>query len=213
MYSDLFRYLIRYNELPLPGVGTFSIERRSAQLDFPAKRIHPPKYFIRFRETSFLPNEHFFSWLAHVRNVSDREAVFRFNDFAIEMKRNLEEGNRIVWSGVGELSKDESGEIHFIAVPVLMEEELRAEKVIRADSGHFVRVGEDQKTSEEMTGLLARKEKTALSWWIPALAVMILALMFIGWYLSENGLEIFSISNSKKIVPGEAAGINYRLLP
>jgi hypothetical protein len=212
MYDDLFRYLIRYNELPLPGVGTFSIDRQPAELDFPARRIYAPRYSIQFRHDSFLPGQHFFSWLAQVLNVSDREAIFRFNDFAFEMKKNLEVGNRIRWNGVGELSKDESGEINLIPAPVIQEESLPAEKVIREKAEHLVRVGEDERTSAEMTEFLGKDESRKLNWWVLALTIGILALMFTGWYLSENGLEIFSIMNNQKLVPAESPLTNYQVL-
>ena len=213
MYSDLFRYLIRYNELPMPGVGTFTIERRAAELDFPSKIIYPPKYSIRFQHDSYLPGQHFFSWLAQVLNVSNREAIFRFNDFAFELKKNLEAGNRVIWNGVGELHKEASGEIRLHPMQVIAEESLRAEKVIREKAGHFVRVGEDQRTSAEMTGLLAKEESRSVSWWVPALSIIILALMFTGWYLSEHGLEIFSISNNQHARVSEPVTVTYRLLP
>jgi hypothetical protein len=212
MYSDLYRYLLRYNELPVPGVGTFTVERRPAILDFPSKQIYGPVYSIHFNPDSYLPGKHFFNWLSHVRNITDREAVFHFNDFAFDMKRDLEEGKRIVWNGVGEIKKEINGDITLLPSDVLMEEPLVAEKIIRTGVSHKVRVGEEEKSSSQMSELLAKDEGRKVYWWILPVTIGILALMFIGWYLSENGLEIFSVSNNAKLVPDETPSINYKIL-
>src|SRR5687767_15173603 len=144
MYSELYRYLVRYNELPIPGVGTFFIDRKPAVIDFTAKKIHAPVYAVQFQPNSYLPGKHFFNWLSELRGISDREAVFLFNDFAFELKQNLEEGARISWNGVGELKKDKHGEITLDPAPSVREESIPAEKIIREKYEHMVRVGEDQ---------------------------------------------------------------------
>lgn len=212
MYSELYRYLIRYNELPIPGVGTFSISRIPAVIDFTAKKIHAPVYGVNFHPDSYLPGRHFFNWLSEERKISDREAIFLFNDFAFDMKQNLEKGARISWKGVGEIKKSKQGDITLDPDKLVQEESIPAEKIMRLNYEHMVRVGEDQKTSGEMTELLSRSETKKNTWWIWAIAVGIIALMFIGWYLSEHGLEGNSISNSRQFIPDETPAVNYKPL-
>jgi hypothetical protein len=64
MYSELYQYLLQHKELPVPGIGTFLLERKSARVDFPNKLINPPSYTIALQPGSYVPGQGFFSWLA-----------------------------------------------------------------------------------------------------------------------------------------------------
>jgi hypothetical protein len=213
MYQKLYEYLLRNNELPLPGVGTFFLNREPAIIDFPNKKIYPPSYSISLHQDSYVPGQVFFNWLASCLGISSREAIFRFNDFAFEMKKNISSGHQVNWSGVGTLHKGDSGEIIFEGAGQFTPEiPVAAERLLREKAEHTVRVGEDERTSTEMTAFLARSEENKMGWWVYSLAIGILALMFTGWYLSEHGTTIFSIANSVKLVPDESSVINYTLL-
>jgi len=156
----------------------------------------------------------FFSWLAHALDITDREASFRFNDFAFEMKKQVSEGMDINWNAVGSIKKGQGADVKFtpFASAVILEKSIIAEKVIREKPEHMVRVGEDQKTSVEMTEMLSHKEKKKEFWWAFALAVALLATMFIGWYFSQHGVDISATANGKKLVPKES-GATYQTLP
>jgi len=214
MYDKLYQYLILHKELPVPGIGTFLLERKSAEVDFPNKKINPPSYSISMQPGSHLPGRDFFSWLAHALDITDREAIFRFNDFAFEMKKQVSEGMDINWNAVGSIKKGQGADVKFtpFASAVILEKSIIAEKVIREKPEHMVRVGEDQKTSVEMTEMLSHKEKKKEFWWAFALAVALLATMFIGWYFSQHGVDISATANGKKLVPKES-GATYQTLP
>jgi len=214
MYDKLYQYLILHKELPVPGIGTFLLERKSAEVDFPNKKINPPSYSISMQPGSHLTGRDFFSWLAHALDITDREAIFRFNDFAFEMKKQVSEGMDINWNAVGSIKKGQGADVKFTAFAsaVILEKSIIAEKVIREKPEHMVRVGEDQKTSVEMTEMLSHKEKKKEFWWAFALAVALLATMFIGWYFSQHGVDISATANGKKLVPKES-GATYQTLP
>ena len=214
MYDKLYQYLILHKELPVPGIGTFLLERKSAEVDFPNKKINPPSYSISMQPGSHLPGKDFFSWLANALGITDREAIFRFNDFAFEMKKQVSEGTVINWNAVGSIKKGQGADVKFtpFASAVILEKSIIAEKVIREKPEHMVRVGEDQKTSVEMTEMLSHKEKKKEFWWAFALAVALLATMFIGWYFSQHGVDISATANGKKLVPKES-GATYQTLP
>lgn len=213
MYQHLYLYLVQYKELALPGIGTFVLERSPATIDFPGKKIVPPVYSIGLEPSSYLPGQRFFHWLAAILGISDREAIFRFNDFSFELKKSLADGDRIIWNGIGELKKGESGEIILDPEPgINIEKAIPLEKILRDKTEHKVRVGEEERSSVEMSSLLEKEDDKKISWWVFSVALAILALMFIGWYLSEHGIEIFSISNSSNLVPDEAAPGLYKLL-
>ncbi len=214
MYAELYQYLIQYKQLPVPGIGTFLLERKPAALDFASKKIYPPSYTLALNPGSYLPGQRFFSWLANALGISNREAIFRFNDFAFDLKKQISEGSVINWKGVGTLNKGLDGNVKLTAAvtELVVEEPVTAEKIIREKAEHMVRVGEDQKTSVEMTEMLSQKEEKRSSWWVYALAVALLAIMFIGWYFSEHGIDISSTANGQQLVPQEA-GATYQILP
>ena len=213
MYTTLYQYLLQHKELPVPGIGTFLLERKPAEVDFPNKKMNPPAYTIALKQASHLPEKGFFYWLAQTLHITDREAVFRFNDFAFELKKQLMDGDSITWHQVGTLSKGLSSDVKFFpANEVSGEKPITAEKVIREKAEHMVRVGEDQKTSAEMMEMLNQPGQKKSYWWAYALALILLSLVFIGWYLSEHGVDISSAANGKLLTPGQSEA-TYRLLP
>jgi len=201
MFKELYQYLVLNNYLSLTGIGTFHIERMPAQMDFPNKAINAPTYSVIFSQSTGNNNRNLYQWLAGVFNVSEREAVVRLNDFLFQLKKQILDGEVIDWSGVGQLRKDLSGSIRL--VPAALEFDFNkmvpAEKVIRENAPHRVRVGEEEKTSVEMTEILALPETRKTNWWAIPLAVGIITIIFIGWYLSQHGVDPVSISNKQRI--------------
>jgi len=213
MYEKLYQYLLQHKELPVPGTGTFLLERKAAEIDFPNKRINPPVHSIAMQQEAVSPSKQFFTWLAAALHTADREAVIRFNDFAFDLKKQIADGGSVNWNGVGTLSKGLAGDVKFAPItPLVIEKPVIAEKVIRDKAEHMVRVGEDEKTSAEMTEMLNKPASKKSFWWAYALAAGLLAIMFIGWYFSEHGVDVSSIANEKKIVPTQAEA-TYKLIP
>jgi hypothetical protein len=214
MQGELYQYFILFKQLNIPGVGTFLLERKPAVVDFPNKQIQPPVYSIALHTTHRAPSKIFFNWLAGALHISDREAVVQFNDFAFDLKKQVQEGNKVSWTGIGTLSAGLAGEIRF--EPALkntsFESPVKAEKVIRENASHFVRVGEDEKTSVEMTELLARPEASRNSWWVIAVVTGLLSFLFIGWYLSGHGVNVSATGYGKKI-QASSPNNTYRQLP
>ena len=205
MYEELYRYFIQHKKLAVPGVGTFLLERKPAVSDFVNKQINPPIYSVTLQATVDPPSIHFFKWLAGALHISDHDAIIRFNDFVFDFKKQINNGSTIEWYAVGAIRKGLAGEMKFDpAIRSALEKPVVAEKVIRERSEHMVRVGEDQKTSAEMTEMLNLPETKRSSWWIPALVAGLLALLFIGWHFYEEGVDVSSTTNSMKLVPKEA---------
>lgn len=214
MYSELYRYFLENKELPLPGIGTFLLERKPARVDFPNKIINPPSYSVSMQAGSYVPGQGFFKWLAAALSIADREAVFRFNDFVFDLKRQICEGAVVNWDGMGTMKKGLSGEVKFIPSneEIVLEKPVPAEKVIRRKAEHMVRVGEDEKTSDEMTEMLNRPEEKKSYGWVWTLALVLLSVIFIGWHFSSQGLDTEASANMKGLSPVEA-GTTHRLLP
>jgi hypothetical protein len=214
MYAELYQYLISYKQVALPGIGTFSLERKPAENDFSNKRINPPVYSINLHFPAKTPSEKFYQWLSGALSIPESNVVNAFNDFALDVKSKISNGEIIDWNGVGTLSKGLAGEIKFKSTVNNLgyEEPVTAEKVIREKAEHMVRVGEDQKTSAEMTELLNQPEEKKSYWWAYALAIALGSIIFIGWHFSEHGVNVAATANSKAIVPLEAS-TTYKTLP
>ena len=166
MYGELYQYLVLHKQLNIPGIGTFQVERKPADIDFIGKVVNPPAYTVALHHGNTTASKKVFSWLSDVFNISERDALSRFNDFAFELRDKVMAGDKLQWDGVGVLSKGLAGEIRFDASlkGMTIGEPIPANKVIRENAQHTVRVGEDQKTSAEMMERLVpdRRKKIIL---------------------------------------------------
>ncbi|MBN8685602.1 MAG: hypothetical protein J0M10_01235 [Chitinophagales bacterium] len=213
MYEFLYQYLLRYKQVTLPGIGRFELSRIPATVNFPEKRIDAPAYKVTHLASGAAPSHAFFTWLGSALQVSEREAVIRFNDFAFDLKKSISKGAVITWNGVGQLSKGLAGNIRFVADPFsAAEKAVSAERLIREKAAHKVRVGEQERSSEEMEAFLNQPEAKRDFWWAWALAAGILAVMYIGWHLSSTGVQLASTANRGKS-PLKDAPSTYRMLP
>ena len=213
MYPELYQYLLLHHSLPVPGIGTFLLQRTAASADFPNKQLHPPAWTFAYQPAAPVPAGRFFTWLGNRLGISQMDAVIRFNDFAFEWKKQVEKGHTIDWSGVGTIKKGLAGDIKFTpSEPAVFLQPVAAVKVLRDKARHMVRVGEEEKTSVEMEALLAREAVRRSYWWVAALAIGLLGLVFTGWYFSQNGISVSTTSNTKKLVPAEAVTTSYKEL-
>ena len=94
MYESLYQYFLQYKQLSVPGIGTFFLDRTPATVNFPDKRMDPPVYAVRLDASGLTPSRSFFSWLGAALQVSERDAVIRFNDFAFDLKKSILSGAR-----------------------------------------------------------------------------------------------------------------------
>lgn len=199
MYETLHQYLVHHKVLPFPGFGTFLLERRPAEADHGAREIRPPVYTVSLHEKLDDYPHHFFSWLAHQLDMNDREAMSRFHEFAEDARRKVNDGYEIDWKGLGRIRRGSAGLLLFEPEVLKPGEPVRAFKVLRGDAQHLVRVGEDHRTSGQMSELLGQKSlKRKPGLLIPAILV-ILAAVFIAWYLYSQKAGISPLTNRQKI--------------
>ncbi len=213
MYEFLYQYLVRNKQLTLPGIGRFELGRTPASGNFSEKRIEAPAYSVSFSASGTAPARSFFNWLGTAMQVSERDAVIRFNDFAFDLKKAITDGAVISWKGVGQLSKGLAGDIRFVPDSQQRPETaVPAEKLIREKAEHMVRVGEQERSSAEMEAFFSQPESRKDFWWAWALAAGIMAVMYIGWHVSATGVRLESAANKGKLVPQDAPA-TYRTLP
>ena len=221
MYELVYKFLVKYRTIELPGIGTFMLRVQPAQSRFVDQSFLPPKYYVEFEQDRAVadvePHEHatvtqeriapsrkVFSWIAVSYGLTERDAIIRFNDFLFELRKELDAGKKIVWSGIGTLEKDGDGDIKFAGdkngLPWL--QQTVAKKVIRGNAEHTMLVGETEKTSAQMSEILLNprsiKDKRAY-WWVWPLAVIIAIFIFLGWYFSEHGVSGSATGNNHKV--------------
>jgi hypothetical protein len=204
MYAELYQYLLLHNKLSVPGIGTFLLQRKPAQSDFVNRQMKSPVYSIFLTQATETSSKNFFGWLANALAITDREAIIRFNDFAFDIYQRLTADDSIQWNGVGTLNKGLAGEVKLTAATAFSPETpVAAEKVIREKAEHMVRVGEEERSSTEMTAALTKAVTKKSYWWIPALIITVLAIGFIAWYFYTNGMDISSTGNNMRLIPEE----------
>ncbi|HSU26996.1 MAG TPA: hypothetical protein VLJ68_01360 [Chitinophagaceae bacterium] len=204
MYDELYRYLILHKQLSIPGVGQFHLQRTPARGDFSNKRIDPPLFTISFGPAAAPPSKKIFTWLAQQLHISDREAILQFNDFAFELKKQIMNGDLIQWSGMGELSKGLSGDIHFETAKKDWSswDPVHAEKIVRENEVHTVKVGEQEHSSTDMAAILHPPDAKKSYWWAYALIAGLAAIIYIALHFSQYGLDPSSTANQNKLIPG-----------
>ncbi|MFT4152570.1 hypothetical protein [Parafilimonas sp.] len=183
MLNEAAKYLIQYKQLALPGIGNFYVETRPAQIDFASRSITSKENKIEFSYDKHEPENSFYSFLAREINTNEAAAKLAFTEFAARLKHELNNKKNVYLKGIGTLVK-QSGVIAFEpeVMPVYFPR-LVAEKIIRKNTAHTVRVGEDERTSEEMLTVLhqaqtLKKEK----WWLAAGILALIGIAAIIFY-------------------------------
>jgi hypothetical protein len=214
MYDDLYEYLILHRQVNVPGIGTFSLETQAAATDISNRTIDPPAYTISFDSTNTTPAKRFYNWLADRLHMPYAEAIVRFNSFSFDLKAKLMAGNKIIWDKVGTLTKTLAGDIRFESSLTnhRYDPPLAVARVIRENAEHTMKVGEQHKTSSEMTELLNQSEAKKRRWWLPALIVGILLVIFLIIYFSQKGMSVDSSGTQQKVVPAKGEP-DHKLLP
>lgn len=207
MFNDLYEYLILYKKLNVPGIGTFLLERKPAVTDLTHRQVNPPAFTIVFTNNHDTPARKFFLWLAGRLGIHYHEAIVRFNSFVYDLKDQLSAGSKITWHNVGTLTRNISGDYRFESAlqDQHFDQPVSAARIIREKAVHQIRVGEEEKTSEEMIERLHPPPKALSYWWAPALIVAIVLLIALGLYYSQQGDNSSSFGNQKRLDVQEAA--------
>lgn len=208
----LYDYFIQNSSLSLPGIGTFDMFRISAQTDFANKKILPPYYTISYDSINDAPNKELFDYVARKRNVPEWEAIKIINDFAIEIKNAIRNGEDVEWEGIGRLKAGVGG--HIVFQPYRMDYEfiphVGAHRVIRHSANHSMLVGDRERSRHEMQDYLSEEVpvvQAKAGWWsiaamLAAIAVLLIAIRIFQGELPEN------LGRQKPVVPAESPELN-----
>ncbi|MDX1955285.1 MAG: hypothetical protein SFU20_07090 [Chitinophagaceae bacterium] len=199
--STLYKYLITTGSLPLPGLGTLRVNQQSATYDIAGKQFLPPTYHFSLDPEEKQSPGQVFEWLSTSLGIGDGEAIESLNSFANRFKHELGQSRKSIWEGVGAFKKDLAGVLSFQSEEItpLGLAPVQAEKVIHAHASHTMLVGDQEKTSEEMTAWL-EGESTPRNWpMILAWVLLGLSLLFLGYHFSKKGLNASAFGNEQTI--------------
>jgi nucleoid DNA-binding protein len=164
MHQYCLSYLSLYKNLVLPGLGSFTVEHKPASLQFADKTIDAPSKAIAFVPSNSLYDSGLVRYIASCTGLTIDEITEQFSAFINDMQAQLNSGLVFVLHGIGSLSKqNEVVQFKPLAASGLFFAPLAAQKVIRQNAIHQVRVGEEDKTSAEMHTQLGIVSDTALT--------------------------------------------------
>jgi hypothetical protein len=200
MYAILNRYLFQHKSINIPGLGTIFLEVTPASLDATTRTISPPAYYFRFDKYFDTPDKDFFSYLATTRRIPEYEAMRQYNEFAYNLRESVNHHQAALWEGVGELSRDDDGNIQFSSLlqnpPFL--QPVPAEKRVRANAQHTLLVGDRERTSDEMSQWFSEEPVHGNRlWWLVALIVGAAALLVMAIHFSSHGWNVESVGNQQ----------------
>jgi nucleoid DNA-binding protein len=185
MNNAVRKFLALHHHLALPGIGNFSVEMVPAQIDIANRTILPSSMQINFSNEKLPAEKLFYNFLARELNIDETQAVRRFTDFTAQLQSDLQEDKPVVLKGIGELKKQTTNVINFQSEELPQYyPALTAERVIRKNAVHTIKVGEQEKTSDEMqTALNIRKETVYEErWWMPAVIFAVIGILGIVYY-------------------------------
>lgn len=204
MFALLTQYLFHYKQVSIPGVGSFVLEQKPAELNFVEKIINPPSYQIRFSQDGQV-DENLLQFIGNTSQVDAATAREKLEDFGSSLKRKIHEAP-FTWKGIGQLEYRDSVVFH----PKLYDDALTpvpAHRVIREHVQHTVWVGEQEVhagTKEEVTDqshTVRKKSVRLITGWI----LLALAAAFIVFFIWKHPDVLASTGSKFSVQPGVPA--------
>lgn len=192
--------------LPLSGLGLLQTVTHPAQLDIGNRQLLPPVATIAFSaDTATALTEDMMEWLTARTGQSTRQVTQQYQGFIDELLSSLQKNKLVEWKGWGAWSQTDQGVISFTASPTpLAAAPVPAEKIIRQDAEHQIRVGEDSRSSEEMARMLSKKKKNyPFESWI-MWSWLIAVSLYLGWQLYTRQFKADSFADPSLIKTTDA---------
>lgn len=186
MLNSLYKFLVLHDHVSIPGVGTFAVQRTAASFD--GNAFQPPVQTIVFEAGTALAEKKFYDFLAADHDFSGLDAVRKFQDFAYQLKKDIQSQSFVELSGLGILKKNSVGAIVFEPsainqyfpklTPTEVEQQQNTSTEHAIPSSETAVYSEDE-TQEEVVVVKDR-------WWIWATVLALLALAAIGYFYMTN---------------------------
>ena len=184
MYNSVRKYFAQHQHLVLPGIGRFSVETKPAQIDPATRIITSSQKKVVFTGDKLPAEKKFYDFIADDLKTDEVQAIRLFTNFTSQLRDELNQKNNIYFKGIGTLTKQTSNVILFQPDEIPEQfPQLPAERIIRKNITHTVRVGEQEKTSEEMQAALKQPQAIKKErWWIAAAILAAIGIASIALY-------------------------------
>ncbi|HWB24329.1 MAG TPA: hypothetical protein VG738_02565 [Chitinophagaceae bacterium] len=184
MYGYLYKYLALHGKLSLPGIGQFVTDEVPARIDFVNRTLYPFAPVIRFTQGATMADKNFYDFIAAGLKIDALETIQKFNEFILVLKEQFTLNGFIDLPGIGRLTKQFSNTYSFEPANNIQPffPDMHAERVIRKNTGHTVKQGEDEVSSLEVNEEEVLEDDSEKSWKWYALALALIAGMAIAYY-------------------------------
>lgn len=184
MLAQLTRYLLQFHQVYIPSLGTIRLVQQPAWLDVANKALHPPHFTLHFTEEGWLSKHQlwYFGTQLHFDDTATRHSL---NAIGAQLKKSLEQ-YPFTWNGIGTFAYNNQTIRFRPQQHVSILQPITAERVLRENVQHSVRVGEQIVLSNGHSEVREAEERhwnwsRILGW-----ATVILSLFFILFYLYQH---------------------------
>ena len=203
MQDLITSFLIQTKECNLPGIGKLRIITGTSELDIANKRISPPIDEILFTAKCDKVSEDLVKYVSYKKNLTQPEALQNIKNWCANAKEKLHGGEKISFETIGDLKKNNSGNIIFQPEkPLFILEPVVAERVIHKNAEHAVLVGDRETTSSVMNQFLQETEIVKKSTWkIMAIILLAIALIILFMHFYANPFSLSATGNQTQHSP------------
>lgn len=192
MFDLFYQYLVLHKKVTVPGLGTFMIVRKTAQLSFEHKTLTSPGWEVIFAKGDLPADKDFYTYISQQQNTDDTGSVKNVSDFIFFIKREMSVYKKLDWPKIGTLTENVQGEFLLKSANQLFSyfPDVLAERIVRENGDKSVF---DDNQPKSLTGVSKGSEETfpdvvkKQEWWIDAIILALLAIAAIGYYYLQNG--------------------------
>jgi len=179
----IYKFLLLNGSVAIPDFGVFELKHTSAGNDFTQKTIQPPQYTIRFAKDINSNPINLISYISSIAKVTEDHAIQLLNDFSAHLRKKIATDKKAEWLGLGLLTETSEGVMEF--QPKLKSSDyfsgIHYQHVLRQYNNHHVKVGDDEKTKEEMEAFfeVQKKDYQLISWKMTAIYLVMLSVIIL----------------------------------
>jgi hypothetical protein len=204
VFQQLATYLAQYKQVTIPQVGSFELILQPATLDVASKLIEPPLYLPRYSDKDSVP-EHQLHFLALDFNTGKEQVREQLENFGKELKGKIQ-SEVFSWKGIGKLENAGAKLVFYPDVSTIKGfQPVPAKKVLRKNVQHTILRGEQEVVSasfyDEEKKVEKKRSISSLAGWM----VVIISVVFIAFYLYQQGLRTSSSGTKMKVVPSSTS--------
>ena len=149
MLSQLTAYLVQFQQVHIPSVGTVRLVQQPATLEVASKSIHPPQVTIQFNEDGWL-TRHQLWYFGSQLNSDEAATRHALQDAGIQLRKQIEH-EAFTWNGIGTFTyQNQKLQFQPQQVPQYLQP-VAAERVLREGVQHSVLVGDQVVLSDGHT--------------------------------------------------------------